>query len=204
MVWLSLGGNFFVGVYMRQSVPRTWLEFDYFDSRDTLVRLGSIQKSLVGVPIEDRVLRLRTRLLRSDHERRQAALFCYGLSCHLDRPVAFAHIEDQDFDCVATWVEAGVTQFPAIQLKELPPGYLNPHTSLEVEIAKLSKYVAGSDLFVAFYLNREFHLDLSELKIPKLPIAGLWLFGGIDPYQTRWMLWGDLLGELKSTEFQYP
>jgi hypothetical protein len=122
----------------------------------------------------------------------------------MERPVAYAPVEREDFDCIARWVDGDTTQYTPIQLKELPPSDLNFDASLENEIAKLAKYVAGSDLCVAIYLNRQFRLDLTRLSIPKLNIAELWLFGSVAPDKSRWMLWGNLLDSPVSHEFSYP
>ena len=90
---------------MRTAVPRSWEVFEYFDAREVLIKLGEVERELESSSVPDRVIQLRTRALRPYHERRQAALFCYGLSCLLERPVAYAPVEDEDFDCVARWTD---------------------------------------------------------------------------------------------------
>ena len=73
----------------------------------------------------------------------------------------------------------------------IAPEELNPQASFESELSKLAKYTSSSELCVAYYLNRQFHLDLKELRIPPLNIAELWLFGAVSPDKSRWMLWGN-------------
>lgn len=184
--------------------PRAWTTYRYFDPREVLLRLGTIEESLIGVEIDEDVLALRTRGLRPYNERRQAALFLYGMSCLYRLPFEYAPIEDDDFDCVARWTEGDTTHYVPVQLKELPPHDVNPAVSLQTEIEKLAKYVASHDLCVAYYLNREMHLDLTQLNVPKLNIAELWLFGGVSLDNVRWMLWGNLLDSPRSIVFDYP
>jgi hypothetical protein len=126
------------------------------------------------------------------------------MSSLMKRPVAYAPVEHEDFDCIARWVDGDTTHYTPIQLKELPPSELSSEASLENGIAKLAKYVAGSDLCVAIYLNRRFHFDLARLSVPKLKITELWMFGSITSDKSRWMLWGNLLDSPLSHEFSYP
>jgi len=189
---------------MPSALHQPWHAFEYFDSREILLRLGKIERGLDSRSIPDRVIQLRTRGLRPFNERRQGALFCYGISCLIGRPIAYAPVEDEDFDCVARWADDDVMHYTPIQLKELPPNDLNPGASLEAELAKLAKYVSSPQLCVAYYLNRQFHFDPSTLRIPKLPIGELWMFGATSPDKSRWRIWGDLLASPASTEYVYP
>ena len=126
------------------------------------------------------------------------------MSSLINRPVAYAPVESEDFDCVARWVDGDTAHYTPIQLKEIPPDDLNSQASLEREIEKLAKYVAGSDLCVAFYLNRRLHIEPSQVSVPKLNIAELWLFGATAPDRSRWTLWGNFLDSPRSHEFTYP
>lgn len=189
---------------MPRAVPRTWQTFEYFDSREVLLKLRAIEESLADYKIEGPVISLRTRHLRPYNERRQAALFCYGISRLRRHPISYAPVEAEDFDCVARWTEGDTTHYTPIQLKELPPNELNPKVALEAELAKLAKYASSPELCVAFYLNRNLRLDLGQLRIPKLNIAELWLYGATTPDKSTWRLWGNLLASPVSVEYGYP
>ncbi len=54
------------------------------------------------------------------------------------------------------------------------------------------------------HLNRQCHVNPDEIRIPKLCLGGLWIFGSVSIGQSDWVLWGDLLTELDLTRFSYP
>ncbi len=186
------------------AVPRRWATLQYFDSREVLTKLRAIEMQIADVPMKDRVRQLRTGNLRPYNERRQAALFCYGMSCRIGIPVAYAPVEEEDYDCVARWQDGDTLRFARIQTKELVPEELNAKTSLETEIRKLSKYVDSEELTVALYLNRVGRFDLAGLNVPRLRIGELWLYGATTPDQSQWMLYGDVLSDPRAYAFTYP
>lgn len=153
-----------------------------------------------------KIRNLRTNGLKSERELWQACLFAHGLaSAVLNTEVYVAPIEAEDFDCVVQWFADGTQFFAPVQLKELVPENVNSNASLNEELIKLSKkYVASPDLVVAFYLNRQFRLDLNDTAIPKVNIAELWFFGAVSPDLSRFMLWGNLMKDPAAFEYQYP
>jgi hypothetical protein len=189
---------------MRTRPPREWLTYTYHDARVVLVKLREIEHELAGVPLDDRVRRLRTRGLRIFHERRQAAIFCYAMGVAFDTPIEFAPIENEDFDCIAHWRRSDEDVFTAIQIKELVPSDLNPKADLGRELEKLKKYVRSRGLVVAFHINRRIELSLSQLSIPELPIGELWFFGSITPDSSEYMLYGDVLTAPQFHRVTYP
>ena len=72
------------------------------------------------------------------------------------------------------------------------------------EIAKLTKYADSQDLVVAMFLNRTGRINLDEIILPDLNIAELWFFGSMSQDQSKWFLLGNLLGENRYFEFDYP
>lgn len=184
--------------------PREWSTYKYFDPREVLLRLAEIERTLVGLPIEKNLLQLRTKRLRKFHESRQAAIFCYGMSCLNQGLVEYAPIEDSDFDCIARWKEGDSINYCPIQTKELVPADINPHATLESEVEKLKKYVDSENLVVAFYLNRQGHFEFPDIRSLNLNIAELWMFGSTTPDGRHWGLYGDLLKKPHKYSFEYP
>lgn len=80
-----------------------------------------------------------------------------------------------------------------------------PSASVEAVIEGLRKYKDSKDLTVAIHLNRGIKgFNPSEVKVPQLNIAALWIYGGISPDKSRWAIWGNFLDELQASEFSYP
>jgi hypothetical protein len=190
---------------MRSRPPREWQTHQYYDPKGVLIELRKLAEMAHGSDIDAQTLRLRTRELRPYHQNRQAAIFCYGMGqAVLKTPVSVAHIEAEDFDCIAAWERGSERIFTPIQLKELAPEDLNPRASLESELAKLGKYASSPDLVVAFHLNRTVFVDFTTLTIPKLPIGELWFYGALSPTQDDWVLYGNALRVARSYAFSYP
>lgn len=183
---------------------REWAALEYFDSERALVNLGTLEEKVISSDLPQKAKGLRTRELRPFGERRQAALFCYGMSCVIGTPVAHAHVEREDYDCVARFVRNDTVNFCAVQLKELVPPQVNAETELEAELAKLSKYTNSQNLTVAVYINRPIRLDSPPALPSNLKLGGLWLYGSVTPDCSRWMIYGDLLAEPTMYEFAYP
>jgi hypothetical protein len=190
---------------MRVVPPREWQTYEYYDSRQILVKLGAVEGRLAGLPIDSKVRSLRTRSLRPYNEKRQAALFCYGMSCLLGVPVSYAHVEGEDFDCVACWRIEETLHFCPIQLKELVPPNVNPHVALETELAKLKgRYADSRDLTVAVYLNRPLRLEAPPRLPEDLNLGALWVYGASRPDRSMLVMYGDLLSEPTMYEYAYP
>jgi hypothetical protein len=184
-------------------VPREWLQYQYLDPERILVGLREIARTYPLHELHYHARALRTRPLRKYAEGRQAALFCYGMGQFLGAKVSFAQVERSDYDVVATYEQDGEAKFVPVQLKEWSPDFLPSPASLQTELDKLGKYVDSADLVVAFHLNRETRVLLSELSFPT-SIGGLWFYGCTEPSQNHWTLIGDLLKEPVAYDFEHP
>jgi|TARA_R110000787_G_C13425356_1_gene445216 hypothetical protein len=151
---------------------------------------------------------LRTNDLKNSREMRQAALFCYGMSVAINKPVLFSPEERDDYDFVASWFDGDAQHFAPVQLKELVPEHLNSRQTFEALLEKAKqKYTNSDDLTLAIYLNRVGRFDPGEVRIDRdLKLAGIWAFGGTSPDQSKFGLWGDLLHDepCLGIEFEYP
>ena len=189
---------------MERRVPREWLRFTYQDPRKILVGLRGIAQTYPLHELRYQARSLRTRELRKFGEGRQAALLCYGISQALGLDVTFALVERQDFDLIARYEVDGEGRYVPVQLKEWVPAHLTEPQPLQVELNKLKKYADAGDLVVAFHLNRDERVVLSELSFPRT-IKELWFFGASERSQSNWVLIGDLLNEQPlAYEFAYP
>ena len=183
---------------------RQWSRLKYLDPRTVLRELRAVEHSMAGAPLEPRVRTLRTRKLRKHLELRQAALFSFGIGQAIGTPVAFAPSEASDYDFVTRRVESDQVLFTPVQLKETVPQHLNPTTELRAVLEGLRKYAVGEDLVVAIHLNRGGRIDLSGVVVPRVRISEVWLFGSISEGQSRWLLYGNLLRDPRTYEFEYP
>lgn len=185
-------------------VPREWLQYEYLDPEGILVELRKVSRTFPLNELQYHVRTLRSRKLRKFGEGRQAALFCYGLSCRLGVKVRFAQVERQDYDVVITYEMDGEANFAPVQLKEWIPDILPSPQPLQVELDKLKKYTDSSDLAVVFHLNRQAHVLLTELSYPN-NIGSLWFVGCTESAQNHWTLIGDLLKDPGlANDFMYP
>jgi hypothetical protein len=190
---------------MHMRAPNEWLNLKYLSSEKILLGLLDVQLSYPLHELRYQAASLRTRELREFGEGRQAALFCYGMSQRIGHAVSFAQHEARDYDVVAR-IEAGdQLSFVPVQLKEWVPEHVNPSSSLQAELDKLTKYADAKDLCVAVYLNRATKLDFSQLQLPFGKVAELWFYWCSNPQQGEWTLAGNLVGpEPGFTSFQYP
>lgn len=188
---------------------RTWIrvagQLTYVDAAKYLVDIRKYEYELAQSATPYKVRAMRTAGLKEHREAREAAIFCFGMSCRLGTKVRFALHEAQDFDFIARWKHDEYEHFTPVQLKELVPQELNANTSLTEIVEGLRKrYPTSPDLTVAIHLNRQITFDPDTLRDLNLKLGGLWIFGGISPDQRRWGLWGDFLSEPTVTQFQYP
>ena len=141
----------------------------------------------------------------------QAALFAYALS-QLARSYrweySYGESQNHEYDCAIRCHlpkdDGGVVVKP-VQLKELPPGALNPQATLQGLINGLTKYTAPPEeeiLVVAIYINRAATISFKELRIPKLRVEQLWLYGFLDPVNC--FLVGNLIANPVRADFDYP
>lgn len=186
-------------------VPRELQSLPYIDPERLLVDLRRIEQELPLQTLRYAASSLRTHELKRFGEGRQAALFCYGMSKLIGLQVQFAQAETKDFDIIARYVVNDEVSYVPVQLKEWVPSTVNPQASLQGEIDKLAKYADSRDLVVAFYLNRRAHVKFSELRLPEGRLGELWFYWAADPFQSRWMLSGNMLDANASAyEFLYP
>jgi hypothetical protein len=184
---------------------RGWEKLKYLDPAKVLPKLRKIQLMVADSNLPARIKNLRTNLLKKHNERRQTALFCYGMGKVLGSTVVFCPVEDSDYDAIARWCKEDTIHYAPLQIKEVVPESLNPSTDLNKEILKLKqKYSCSSDTVFVMHLNRAGRFDLKELDIPRLTVGQLWIFGTTKPTQEAWFLAGDLLNKPKIYLFTYP
>ena len=132
-------------------MDRPWLraaqKLDFKDPARVLVGFRRIEREFAASDLPANVRNLRANELKKMRERRQAALFCYGMSLRLGKPVLFADEEAQDYDFVAMWVTEDQQNFAPVQLKEVVPLHRNPKAAVEHVLQGLKKYpLSSSDL----------------------------------------------------------
>jgi len=192
-------------VTLKQMRIKEWNKLEFHDSRKVLVNLHELQERVASSNLPPELKNLRSRELKKYLEGRQAALFCYGISAAvINTKIYHALSEASDYDCIARWIDNEAQSFTPIQLKELVPEALNSKTTLAKELEKLNKYASSEDLVIALHVNRAGRLDFSEIQIPELKVAEVWLYGGLSPDQSRWFLFGNMLKDPQYYEFSYP
>lgn len=178
---------------------KQWRNLSYHDPEDHLRELRRIELRLPGTRLR------RTHALKPHLERRQAALFAYGLGCRLQTRVYFAaaSAENLDYDFVLSFRLGDEAHYWPVQAKELVPDDINPTASLDGLLAKLAKYGPAPHLCVAVYMNRR--VRPTSIPISTLRVGSLWLVGGRDGSGNKWTLQGDLLQpNCQTTDFDYP
>lgn len=121
----------------------------------------------------------------------------------LGEKVYFSLDESEDHDFVSMWKNNDVLVYTPVQLKEVVPDSMNIKCTIESVLSKLAKY-SGDDLVVAVHLNKQSRFDFTKIKIPKLKISQLWMFGSLSLDQNKWFIYGDMLGHSNFYEFFYP
>lgn len=188
---------------------RKWRALDWRDPRADLVNLGlaagQFERRGISVTHDD----LRRRELKAHLERKQAALFAYSVShAILKVPIAYAMMEDEDYDCVLWWKEGGKkngkSHYARVQLKEIVPPHINPNATIQAELAKLGKYPTSKQTIVAVHVNQEGLLTWSAIAKPSTSVAEIWLYASLAPDQSRWFLYGDLLNRPQGFEVPWP
>ncbi len=148
---------------------------------------------------------LLNRRIRDIAEDRRCAIFCHGAGQALGAEILFAAHESADYDYVGAYKKNGALFTFPIQLKQLVPDRLNPSTSLQSEIDKLSKYADAQDLVVAIHINRKVHFKPQDLNTSELKVKEIWLYGQLQNDASRWLLFGNLMAEKPSEyTFQLP
>lgn len=177
----------------------------YRDPVPFLRRLRCIEERLLTETIDRDLRTLRTNKLKEWREARLGALFCHGFSERTGLKVFFSKGEFEDADFVATWFEDDVQRFAPVQIKELVPEERNASATFDALIHGLSKYTGTKELTVLIHVNRRIHFDPTSVTLPRhLPIAALWVLACVEPAQTEWAIWGNLLEQVEGTRFVYP
>ena len=190
---------------MRTQFPREWERLEYRSARDYLINVAPLRAELAESITDERIANLRTNKLKPMRELWEACLFAHGIgTCVLGTEVYIAPVENQDYDCVAQFMVGDRRHYTPVQINKLVPERVNATSSLQAEIDNLEKYRSSDDLVVAIHMNRQFHFELDKLRIPELTIGELWLFGSVVPDTSRLMLWGNLLKNPSSHQYEYP
>lgn len=183
---------------------RVWSKLKFYDPELILQQLRIIENQVSRFSICKSVSALRTKKLKKYKEGREAALLCYGIGkCVLGTTVFFSPEEDSDYDFVAKWRIDDIEHYAPVQLKEWTPVHLNQQDKLVDIIKRLNKYTNSRDTIFGIYLNRSVNIDFSDLIIPDLSFAGIWLFG-FNSHSGSWFVYGDVLSHTQYLEFNYP
>ncbi|HEX7018191.1 MAG TPA: hypothetical protein VF209_04775 [Patescibacteria group bacterium] len=181
-----------------------WSTLAYKIPRDWLIELARIERDIVPQVANPRIASLRTNRLKWAREARQAGLLTYGMEQLTGKTINFALYEDSDFDFIARYIEDGVDNYVPVQLKEWVPDTLNPTQSLNDIFEGLRRYSDPSDLTVAIYVSRNTTLNLNDIRLTGTTFKEVWLFGSCSADKSRWFVCGDIQGEPKYFEFDYP
>lgn len=175
------------------------------DPKPFLLNLRKLEQKLASSKAPNKLKSLRTNSLKEWRELREAALFCYFMSERIGVPIFLAKNESQDYDFLASWIIDEETFYAPVQLKEVVPTSLNISASIENTISKIAtKYVDSPELIIAIHLNQQCKFDPNDIKIPKLNLAELWIFGATSNDANQWALWGNFLTNPIGTSHKYP
>lgn len=180
---------------------------EYREPTEFLTELRKFEIEVALSPTPDSVRQLRTNGLKSIRELRQAAIFCHMMARRVGAAVYLSPVEADDYDFVAVHHLDGTAHYSKVQLKELPPTDLPGFRTLTSLISTLGMYGSAPNLCVAIHLNQRLTIDPLKLDLPEEArgIGSLWMFGAIEPDQSRWGLWGNLLeSQCSGTSHLYP
>ncbi|MCR9093369.1 MAG: hypothetical protein NXI30_04060 [bacterium] len=188
-----------------QITLRRWAAYDYHDPAVVLGKLRSVQLAFDLSEVPGDIANLRTRGLAVHREARDAAFFTLGIASRLGLTVGYAPVEDDDYDFVTVVKHDDGDLFAAVQLKELPPDELNPGITLQALLETAATRYSGTErTILAVHVNRVGTLNYGALQLPDMPFAEVYLFGSTEPDQSRWVLIGDLTGDVEVTYFDHP
>ena len=179
-------------------------KLEFRDPASFLVSLRQLEVEVAASDLPKKIKSLRTNTLNEWRELRDAALFCHGMGQRIGQTVYVGRSEAQDYDFVASWVVGDEQHLAPVQLKEVVPTELNSKASLQATVDALAKYVDSDDLTVAIHLNQQARFEPSEVVVPPLRIASLWVFGSTSADQTEWGLWGNFLETQEGSRYAYP
>lgn len=184
-----------------------WNHLAFYDPEPVLRSYRREECAIVDEPMDLKVRRLRTAGLKELREKRDAALFAFGMRHVIGTNVYVAPLgTDSDYDFIVKFVDGDTLTFVPVQLKELVPADLNSTASLNELLGKMTapKYQPSSRTVLALRLNRDFRFDPSAFPKLPLPFSELWLFGQVNRDGHRWAIWGDMLGDPQRVDFDYP
>ena len=171
-------------------------------------RRKELELRTAGAPQELVRKRWRKADMKAIREARALAIFAYGLQASgIMSSVLVSFHEDSDYDGVLRWNNMHPPLYFPVQLKELTPDDVNPHTKLTSIIENLNKkYPDSRDLTVAIHYNRRERFPFSPSHhVSVSPVGHIWLFGGTSPDGNEWFLYGDLREEKPQFhQFSYP
>jgi hypothetical protein len=185
---------------------RRWRDLEYRDPRTDLVNFGKLHSELLRQGLCATVDNLRSRTLKELKylEQRQAALFAYFISyAILKKPIAYAMIEEEDYDCILWWKDKSKSRFARVQLKEIVPPRMNPEASVKKELDKLSKY-GKTETIVAVHINQSGWIGSLAIRNSEVHVAEIWLYASLAADQSLWFLYGDLLHKPQGFEIPWP
>lgn len=150
------------------------------------------------------VRNLRTHELKRMRELWAACIFAHGMTKVLQADVFIADDEMSDHDFVCSWLVGDTRNFCPVQLKEVVPTELNPHSNVQSIIDGIAERKSYGGLSIAIKLTRECVFDPEQLDLSGLDVGSLWIFGAVSPNQTEWAIWGDLLQSRSGICFNLP
>lgn len=186
---------------------RLWDKLNYYTPKRDLMAFALLNDAVVGSSLSDDEKQLRTKEQRGLLERRQAALFAWGLVQMLGlKSLEFAVNEGADYDAVFRWLDNDAVCYRPVQLKEVVSEYRNQAADLQSVLSSLTKYRDASDLTVAIYVNRRMTGDYTFEFPDGLTIGELFLFGACSPDGRRWFIQGDWMKQarINHVEYDYP
>lgn len=115
--------------------------------------------------------------------------------------MAFNGREYEEYDCVFRRKSETSYVYTPVQLKEFVPN-AGGRLSFNDELKKLKKY-SSENLYVIFNYNDMSRLEFSEINVPRLNIAEIWVYGCISSNgsQDEWFMDGNRLKPQKERFF---
>lgn len=136
-----------------------------------------------------------TALATAPHEVQDAAVFCYLLGQRQGMPVFYTRQVSDGCDFVAAWSTELQTHFCPVQIRHPAVATDGSRATLQEAVDSLPQaYPDSPGLVVVLHLDPASRCVPSEVVLPRLNIAGLWVFGAVPADGGQWCLWGDFLG----------
>lgn len=185
-------------------VVNSFNELEFFDPQPILVKLRRLELEIAELDMDPKLRALRTSELKVHRERRDAAIFTFGMGIVQGVRIVFAPVEASDYDFVTLWQADETQHFCPVQLKELVPEHLNPSATLGALLDSTRRYSSSTDTVLAVKLNRRGKIDLTASDFSQVPFKEAWCFWSASESGDRWCMYGDAKGEPGQAEFDYP